>query len=256
MTANEEKVSFMIGLLRRLEARRTLVFVNTKREGERVWGFLEGNGIPAGLLTGDVPQKKRLRLLREFQEGALPVLVATDVAARGLHIPDVSHVINFDLPEDPEDYVHRIGRTARAGASGDAISFACETYAFCLPDIESFIGHDIEVGIIATDDMEPVDPHSRVRITKREKTHHAAEGVRRRGRHKAQQGGRQSETAGGRRSQPERSIDSPTPASEAASPAAPANEVSSGDAPKKRHRRRRGKPRSVGTVESGDPPEV
>jgi len=170
MTANEEKISLLIGLLRRLEARRTLVFINTKREGERVWGFLEGNGVPAGLLTGDVPQKKRLRLLREFQEGALPVLVATDVAARGLHIPDVSHVINFDLPEDAEDYVHRIGRTARAGASGDAISFACETYAFCLPDIEAFIGHGIEVGAVENDLLEPVNPHSRVRIT-REKPH-------------------------------------------------------------------------------------
>jgi ATP-dependent RNA helicase RhlB len=165
MTSNEEKIPFLIALLRRIEARRTLVFVNTKRAGERAWGFLEGNGIGAGLLTGDVPQKKRLRLLREFQEGALPVLVATDVAARGLHIPEVSHVINFDLPEDAEDYVHRIGRTARAGASGDAISFVCETYAFCLPDIEAFIGHSIDVGVAESDLLEQhVDLRSRVPV--------------------------------------------------------------------------------------------
>ncbi len=164
MAANEEKVPLLIGLLRQLEARRTMVFVNTKREAERVWGFLEGNGYSSALLTGDVPQRKRLKLLKDFQEGALPVLVATDVAARGLHIPDVSHVINFDLPDDAEDYVHRIGRTARAGASGDAISFACETYAFCLPDIEAFIGHHIESGVINAEVLAEVDPRSRVRV--------------------------------------------------------------------------------------------
>ncbi|NIP88956.1 MAG: RNA helicase, partial [Gammaproteobacteria bacterium] len=90
--------------------------------------------------------------LREFQSGDLPVLIATDVASRGLHVPDVSHVINYDLPQDPEDYVHRIGRTARAGASGDAISFACETYAFTLPEIEKFIGHRIPMGAIDVGD--------------------------------------------------------------------------------------------------------
>jgi ATP-dependent RNA helicase RhlB len=164
MTANDEKVPLLIGLLRQLEARRTMVFVNTKREAEKVWGFLQGNGYPSALLTGDVPQRKRLKLLKDFQEGALPVLVATDVAARGLHIPDVSHVINYDLPEDAEDYVHRIGRTARAGASGDAISFACERYAFCMPDIEQFIGHRIAVGSITAELLAEVDPASRVRV--------------------------------------------------------------------------------------------
>lgn len=167
MTANEEKIPLLIGLLRQLEARRTMVFVNTKREAERVWGYLEGNGFPSALLTGDVPQRKRLKLLKDFQEGALPVLVATDVAARGLHIPDVSHVFNFDLPDDPEDYVHRIGRTARAGASGDAISFACETYAFCLPDIEAFIDHRIESGVIDPEMLAEVDPGSRIRVERK-----------------------------------------------------------------------------------------
>ncbi len=161
MTANDEKVSLLIGLLRHMDPRRTIVFVNTKRAADIVWGFLEGNGFGAAVLSGDVPQKKRMRLLGEFQSGDLPVLVATDVAARGLHIPDVSHVINYDLPEDAEDYVHRIGRTARAGASGDAISFACETYSFSLPDIESYIGHRIEMQPVTSELLADIDPKSR-----------------------------------------------------------------------------------------------
>ncbi|MBM4195539.1 MAG: DEAD/DEAH box helicase [Gammaproteobacteria bacterium] len=143
--ANHEKPALMIGLIRRMQAARTMVFVNTKREAEHVGAVLEANGIGAAVISGDVPQPKRLRMLKEFQTGTLPVLVATDVASRGLHVPDVSHVFNYDLPQDPEDYVHRIGRTARAGASGDAISFACETYAITLPEIESYIGHRIPV---------------------------------------------------------------------------------------------------------------
>ncbi len=150
-TANEEKIPLLLGLLKNTDPRRSIVFVNTKRAAERVWGYLEGNGLRAALLSGDVPQKKRLRLLAEFSKGELPILVATDVAARGLHIPDVSHVFNFDLPQNGEDYVHRIGRTARLGASGDAVSFACETHAFNLLDIEEYLGHKIAVGRIARD---------------------------------------------------------------------------------------------------------
>jgi ATP-dependent RNA helicase RhlB len=141
--SNEEKIPLLIGILERIEATRTLVFVNTKRAAEKVEAYLEGNGLHAGLLTGDVPQRKRLALLEKFTTGKLPVLVATDVASRGLHIPDVSHVVNFDLPQDAEDYVHRVGRTARAGASGDAVSFACESYVYSLMDIEEFIGSKI-----------------------------------------------------------------------------------------------------------------
>jgi ATP-dependent RNA helicase RhlB len=164
MTANEEKIPLLIGLLRKMDAHRTIVFVNTKRAADLVWGFLEGNGIKAAVLSGDVPQKKRMSLLKQFQSGDLPVLVATDVAARGLHIPDVTHVINYDLPEDAEDYVHRIGRTARAGASGDAISFACETYAFSLPEIEAYIGSKLPMERVATELLAEVDPGSRVRV--------------------------------------------------------------------------------------------
>ncbi|HGG06261.1 MAG TPA: ATP-dependent RNA helicase RhlB [Aliiroseovarius sp.] len=149
--ANEEKIPLLVGLLKSMDSSRTMVFVNTKRAAEAISLYLEANGLHAGLLSGDVPQKKRLKLLSEFENGTLPVLVATDVAARGLHIPDVTHVINFDLPQDPEDYVHRIGRTARAGASGDAISFVCESYAFSLPDIEAYIGHPIPVRAVTAE---------------------------------------------------------------------------------------------------------
>jgi ATP-dependent RNA helicase RhlB len=142
-TSNDEKIPLLLGLLKQLEPKRILVFVNTKEAGNLLSEYLCANGIDAAILSGDVPQKKRISLLNRFSAGDLPLLVATDVAARGLHIPDVSHVINYDLPQDPEDYVHRIGRTARAGASGDAISFACETYAFSLPEIEAYIGHKI-----------------------------------------------------------------------------------------------------------------
>jgi len=159
--SNDEKIPLLIGLLRHIGPTRTIIFVNTKRAAEKIWGFLESNNFKSALLSGDVPQKKRLRLLDEFQKGELAIMVATDVAARGLHIPDVSHVINYDLPQDSEDYVHRIGRTARAGAHGDAISFACEDYAFSLADIQNFIGYEIPRGringeLIATDLAPPV----------------------------------------------------------------------------------------------------
>jgi len=145
----EEKVPLLIGLLRQTEAVRTMVFVNTKRTAERLEATLRANAFEAQALSGDVPQNKRLRFLRDFHDGKLAVLIATDVASRGLHIPDVSHVFNFDLPQDAADYVHRIGRTARAGAEGDAISFACEEYAVSLPDIEDYLGHKIPFAPIA-----------------------------------------------------------------------------------------------------------
>jgi len=143
--SNEEKIPLLVGLLREMGDGRVMIFVNTKREAERIESYLQANDIGASAISGDVPQKKRMRLLEQFQKGELKVLIGTDVASRGLHIPDVRCVINYDLPNDKEDYVHRIGRTARAGASGDAISFGCETYVMSLPDIESFIGHKIPV---------------------------------------------------------------------------------------------------------------
>jgi ATP-dependent RNA helicase RhlB len=139
-----------------MDATRTMVFVNTRRGAEVLERTLMANGFVAQALSGDVPQTKRLKMMRDFHNGELAVLVATDVASRGLHIPDVSHVFNFDLPNDAEDYVHRIGRTARAGAEGDAISFGCEEYAISLPDIERYIGHQIPRASIELTDLAAV----------------------------------------------------------------------------------------------------
>jgi ATP-dependent RNA helicase RhlB len=154
--STEEKIPLLMGLLRRIDARRTMVFVNTKRMAEILERTLTANGFVAQALSGDVPQTKRLKMMRDFHNGEIAVLIATDVASRGLHIPDVSHVFNFDLPNDAEDYVHRIGRTARAGAEGDAISFGCEEYAISLPDIERYIGHQIPRAAIEAVDLAVV----------------------------------------------------------------------------------------------------
>jgi len=146
--ASEEKIPLLIGLLSKSEAKRSMIFVNMKVAAEKVARRLDKQGFVVGMLSGDVPQKKRQSLLGKFQRGEIEILIATDVAARGLHIPDVSHVYNYDLPQDAEDYVHRIGRTARLGAEGDAISFACDMYAQSLPDIETYIGQKIPVATI------------------------------------------------------------------------------------------------------------
>ena len=157
LPADEEKIPLLIGLLSRgPEDQRAMVFVNTKVWVERVARALERAGFRVGVLSGDVPQKKRESLLRRFQNGQLELLVATDVAARGLHIDGVTHVYNYDLPFDAEDYVHRIGRTARLGAEGDAISFACERYAMSLPDIEAYIDQKIPVEQIDPELLLPV----------------------------------------------------------------------------------------------------
>lgn len=172
--ANEEKIPLLLGLLKAERPERSIVFVNTKRSAEEVAAYLEGNGYHVALLSGDVPQKKRQRLLRDFAGGQLTVMVATDVAARGLHIPDVSHVFNFDLPASAEDYVHRIGRTARAGAEGDAVSFACEDTAFYLPEIEEYIG--MRIPAVTADPELLVEPQAPARIER----HRRREGGRRR----------------------------------------------------------------------------
>ncbi|MCG6898618.1 MAG: ATP-dependent RNA helicase RhlB [Gammaproteobacteria bacterium] len=162
-TSNEEKIPLLIGLLSHGDPSRSIVFVNTKRNAERVWAYLEGNGFKSAVLSGDVPQTKRQRLLKEFQGGKLPILIATDVAARGLHVPDVSHVFNYDLPQDAEDYVHRIGRTARVGKDGDAISFACENFVYSLPEIEAYIGHKIPVEAVPVDCIAELKPPVRIK---------------------------------------------------------------------------------------------
>ncbi len=143
--SNHDKMALLMTLLEEEWPERCIIFANTKHKCEQIWGYLAADGHRVGLLTGDVAQKKRLALLKQFTDGDLDILVATDVAARGLHIADVTHVFNYDLPDDCEDYVHRIGRTGRAGESGVSISFACEEYAMNLPAIEQYIGHSIPV---------------------------------------------------------------------------------------------------------------
>ncbi len=191
--ANAEKIPLLLGLLKSLRPRRSIVFVNTKRAAEEVWGYLEGNGFQAAVLSGDVPQRKRIALLRRFQEGELSIMVATDVAARGLHIENVSHVFNYDLPQDEQDYVHRIGRTARAGASGEAISFACEKYAFSLMDIEVYIGHrlpmrDIDADLLVTPE-QPVRRRRPARSKPARRQHARGRSRRRSGRRATPAGG-------------------------------------------------------------------
>jgi ATP-dependent RNA helicase RhlB len=146
--ANDQKIPLLLGILNHYKPQRSIIFVNTKRCAEELDATLNANGYKTAALSGDVPQEKRQKLLASFQQNEISLLIATDVAARGLHIPDVSHVFNYDLPQDVEDYVHRIGRTARFGASGEAVSFICEEYAYSMPDIEEYIGQKIPVSAI------------------------------------------------------------------------------------------------------------
>lgn len=143
--SKQDKIKLLLTLIEEDWPDKAIIFANTKHVCEKLYQWLEADGHRVGLLTGDVPQRKRLKILEQFTDGSLDFLVATDVAARGLHIPEVSHVYNYDLPDDFEDYVHRIGRTGRAGASGKAINLACEEYVYNLPAIEDYIGHTIPV---------------------------------------------------------------------------------------------------------------
>ena len=144
LVTTDEKYHLLYNLLRDDGAEKVMVFSNRRDQVRKLADNLYRNGINCGLLSGEIPQNKRIRTLGEFKSGKLPVLVATDVAGRGLHIEDVSHVVNYTLPEEPEDYVHRIGRTGRAGAVGTSISFACEEDSFLLPGIEEKLGQKLE----------------------------------------------------------------------------------------------------------------
>jgi ATP-dependent RNA helicase RhlB len=143
--SRDEKPALLLGIMARERPERTMIFTNTKAEAEKVAKLLEHHGLRARGITGNLEQARRLKLMEEFKSGTLPIMVATDVASRGLHIEGVTHVINWDLPQDPEDYVHRIGRTARAGAVGRAISLADESGALNLEAIEKLIGYKIPV---------------------------------------------------------------------------------------------------------------
>ncbi|MEQ1621932.1 MAG: DEAD/DEAH box helicase [Methylococcales bacterium] len=165
--SNAQKIPLLLGILNQYKPQRSIIFVNTKRCAERLDDYLNANGYKTAALSGDVAQDKRQRLLADFQENRITLLIATDVAARGLHIADVSHVFNYDLPQDVEDYVHRIGRTARFGANGVAISFICEEYAYSMPDIEQYIDQKIEIKSITADLLaEVIHPEKRPETAK------------------------------------------------------------------------------------------
>jgi len=240
--SNDEKPRLLVGLLKHMDPRRSMVFVNTRRAAEQIEQLLRGNGINAEAISGDVPQRKRLRMLRDFHEGTLAVLIGTDVASRGLHIPDVSHIFNYDLPQDPEDYVHRIGRTARAGAEGDAISFGCEEYVISLPDIEAYIGRKIPVAPVPQDMLpEIVAPAFARRPGSRGRPHdngHRGGGGRR---------GPRRDGGGQRSSRPPRPQRPERPAAAASStPPQKADTAQTGDPKKRRRRRRRGRGGTAG----------
>ena len=157
-TAMEEKFPLLIHILRSQSVERGMIFINQKRTGEKIARNLARYGFSVGILSGDVRQKKRMKILEDFSAGKLHLLVATDVASRGLHIDGVTHVFNYDLPDDAENYVHRIGRTARAGAKGTAVSFACEHFCFGVPDIEAYIKRSIPLMHIEPEWLEIGDP--------------------------------------------------------------------------------------------------
>jgi ATP-dependent RNA helicase RhlB len=142
---SDQKLSLLLGILENETWERILIFVNTKSGVEWLSAKLKGNGWPAEGITGDLPQSRRFKLMEQFKEGKVKMLIATDVASRGIHVEDISLVINFDLPQDPENYVHRIGRTARAGKTGKSIAFACETYVFHLEPLETLLNAKIPV---------------------------------------------------------------------------------------------------------------
>jgi ATP-dependent RNA helicase RhlB len=242
-----EKLPLLIGVLRREGEGRTLVFVNMRRSAERLVHYLEANGLKADAITGDVDQRRRLRILADFKEGALPILVATDVASRGLHIEGVTHVINYDLPLDAGDYVHRIGRTARAGASGKAISLACEEYVDGLEAIETFIGFKLPYAfadekLLAHPLHHPPREHREHRNRRDGRGGQAGRGPGGSGHGRREQS--RPERAHGPSHPPRAASGGTPPPARHAPPAAPAPSGADAGAPKKRRRRRsRGGPR-------------
>jgi ATP-dependent RNA helicase RhlB len=229
-----EKMPALVGILRREPGARVLVFTNMRRSADRIERTLTANGFAVAAITGDVDQRRRLRILQDFKDGALPILVATDVASRGLHIEGVTHVINYDLPLDAEDYVHRVGRTARAGASGKAISLACEDYVQGLEPIEAFIGfklpHDFpDDTMLAEHVVHPPRPRHRDDVRHGHGPHDRQQHRDHRSHGRSSDGPRHAPAP------------RPTPAAHLPKPA-PGPAPAPGDGGKRRRRRRRGKP--------------
>ena len=267
--ATDEKIPLLLGLLGTLKPARAIVFVNTTRAAEKIESYLLGNDIACGTLSGDVRQSKRQKILADFTSGQLPLLIATDVAARGLHIDDVSHVFNYDLPQQAEDYVHRIGRTARAGTQGVAVSFACENYSFSLPEIQEYIGQSIPLEMITDELLVEPKPPKRIERDRVGNTHGGRNGKGGKpGQNSRSGGGRsgssnsRSRSGGNSGSGRSERTDKPAPAraegapaaSGDAKPAAKTPDAANPEAQKPRRRRRRRKPadgESAGQAGSG-----
>ena len=143
LVSSRERFPVLLDLLRDPAVESVIIFANRRDQVRRLYEKLRKEGVHCGMLSGEVTQAKRTKTLENFRSGRSKVLVATDVAGRGIHVEGISHVVNYNLPEDPEDYVHRIGRTGRAGAKGVSVSFASEDDAFLLPDIEGLLGHPL-----------------------------------------------------------------------------------------------------------------
>jgi ATP-dependent RNA helicase RhlB len=176
----EEKFPLLLNIIEQDQADRVMVFANRRDQTRKLYELLQRYQISCELLSGDVPQSKRIRTLERFRSGEFRVLVATDVAGRGLHVDNVSHVVNFTLPQDPEDYVHRIGRTGRAGASGISISFACEQDAFQIPAIEEYIKNDLPCTHPEPELLEMPEPPALTEEQKKKLERTRAENVRNR----------------------------------------------------------------------------
>ena len=144
LVTKHDKFPLLCNLIKQNEGERIIVFANRRDTVRTLEAKLKKRGLSCGMLSGEVQQSKRVRVLEAFRSGNIQVLVATDVAGRGIHIDDISYVVNYTLPEDPEDYIHRIGRTGRAGSKGSSISFACEDDSFLLPEIEQLLGDRLE----------------------------------------------------------------------------------------------------------------
>jgi ATP-dependent RNA helicase RhlB len=191
-----EKVNLLLGLLRREQPENALIFTNTKDMAVKLAKRLSLNGFHAKFIMGDLPQRKRMSIIKQIKEGELQLLVATDVAARGLHINDLDLVVNYDIPEDPESYVHRIGRTARVGKSGKAITLACEKYVYGLEAIEKFIDMKIPVQWADEELYQSEDKSAGVKVSgNRERGNDRKDGREQRG------GGGRDKRSGGRSGQ-------------------------------------------------------
>jgi ATP-dependent RNA helicase RhlB len=143
LVASRDRFPVLMDLLNDPAVESVIIFANRRDQVRGLYEKLRKEGVQCGMLSGEITQAKRTKTLENFKSGRSKILVATDVAGRGIHVEGISHVVNYNLPEDPEDYVHRIGRTGRAGATGVSISFASEDDAFLLPDIEALLGHSL-----------------------------------------------------------------------------------------------------------------